>query len=127
VQVRTYIPVTGISNISGTTSLQVGQSRQLTAHVTPTNASDRRITWTVTSGNAVTVNRNTGMITGQRAGTATVRATSVCRPNIWREVRVIVVNPPPPPVRLPGQVVGAGAFWAVLHMHRLQQQPIRAY
>ncbi|MCL2354674.1 MAG: Ig-like domain-containing protein, partial [Oscillospiraceae bacterium] len=72
----------------------------LTAHVTPTNASDRRITWTVTSGNAVTVNRNTGMITGQRAGTAIVRATSVCRPNIWREVRITVVNPPPPsPVR----------------------------
>ncbi|MCL2354361.1 MAG: Ig-like domain-containing protein, partial [Oscillospiraceae bacterium] len=69
----------------------------LTAHVTPTNASDRRITWTVTSGNAVTVNRNTGMITGQRAGTSTVRATSVCRPNIWREVRITVVNPPPPP------------------------------
>jgi len=112
VQVRTYIPVTGISNISGTTSLQVGQTRQLTAHVTPTNASDRRITWTVTSGNAVTVNRNTGMITGVRTGTSTVRATSVCRPNIWREVRITVVNPPPPPPpRQGGAGTPGGLLW----------------
>jgi len=100
VEVRTYIPVTSISSIGGTTSLAVGQSRQLTAHVMPANASDRRITWRVVSGTAVSVNPNTGMIIGRHSGAAIVRATSVCNPNIWSEVRITVVNPPPPPPRI---------------------------
>ncbi|MCL2354382.1 MAG: hypothetical protein FWC68_00530 [Oscillospiraceae bacterium] len=73
------------------------------------------------------------MITGVRAGTSTVRATSVCRPNIWREVRITVVNPPPPPPPrqsgsepgISGELLWISASWALNNVQ--SQQPVTSH
>jgi hypothetical protein len=62
----------------GTSVLRTGGTVDLTALVSPAG-SDQRVTWSLTEGNAVTVNPVTGRVTASRTATgrATVTATSV--------------------------------------------------
>ncbi|MCL2354733.1 MAG: hypothetical protein FWC68_02415, partial [Oscillospiraceae bacterium] len=71
---------------------------------------------------AVTINQSTGTITGRHAGTATVRATSVCRPNIYAEARITVVNPPPPPRPTQGASLQSQIQQIQRQIQELQQQ-----
>ena len=86
------IPVTGISLNKTEMTLEAGQSEQLTATVTPTNATNKEVVWTVQSqsaSNVATVS-SSGLVTGNNVGTAVIRATSATDPSKYVECTVTV-------------------------------------
>lgn len=70
----TVVAVTGVSVTPDTVSVAEGSTAQLTATISPSNATNQGITWTSDSANA-TVD-NSGVVTGVSAGTATITATT---------------------------------------------------
>lgn len=56
-------------------NLYKGKTETLSATITPSNASNKQIAWSVVKGDCVTVDNN-GTITANKKGTATVRAAS---------------------------------------------------
>lgn len=70
----TVVSVTGVSVTPTTVSIEEGYTTQLTATISPSNATNQGITWSSNSANA-TVNSN-GVVTGVSAGTATITATT---------------------------------------------------
>ncbi len=73
---RIGVPVTGINDISGASSVLKGATTQLTTTVTPSNASVTGITWTSLDTSVATVNSTTGLVTAVEGGEVTIRATS---------------------------------------------------
>ncbi len=70
------VPVTSVK-ISGKTEVQVGSSITLTATITPSNATDKSVTWSVKNGTgSATIDKKTGKLTGTKAGTVTVTVTT---------------------------------------------------
>jgi uncharacterized protein YjdB len=68
------VAVTGIILSPATLQLNLGQSSTLTAIITPSNATNKNITWTSDHPGAVTVNN--GVVTAVGKGTATITATT---------------------------------------------------
>ncbi len=66
--------VTSISLNFRTISLDIGESKTVTASVYPTNAVNRQVTWNSSNPNIATV--TSGLITGVSAGTTTITATA---------------------------------------------------
>jgi hypothetical protein len=91
------ILVNKISLNQTSTTLNVGETLQLTATVSPTNATDKSVSWTSSNTNVATVS-NTGLVTAVAAGSATITCkahdgsgvTATC------SVTVIKQNPPTP-------------------------------
>jgi len=81
--------VTGVTITSGGLTLPTGNSVALTATVTPSNATNTRVTWSSNNEDVVRVDTN-GRITGRRAGTAVVTVTTECGN---RTARVTVIVP----------------------------------
>lgn len=78
VTVTTSVPVVAVTSVtvsSKTLNLEVGQTRTLTATVTPDNATDKTVTWTSNNDKVATV-ANDGTVTAVGAGTATITATA---------------------------------------------------
>jgi uncharacterized protein YjdB len=69
------IPVTGISLDKTALSIYIDDVEELTAEISPVNATDKSVSWSSSDASVVTVNEN-GTVTGVSAGTATVSATS---------------------------------------------------
>ncbi|NRF90165.1 S-layer homology domain-containing protein [Paenibacillus frigoriresistens] len=69
------VPVASIS-ISGDSSVQVGQTIQLTMTVAPANATNSAVTWSVENGTGTATSSTSGVLTGTSAGTVTVKATA---------------------------------------------------
>ncbi|MCI9513498.1 MAG: hypothetical protein HFF61_04090 [Oscillospiraceae bacterium] len=70
-------PVTGVTISAPSSTVAVGKSITLTANVTPSDATNKNVTWTSKDTLVATVNRDTGVVTGVKAGTATIVATTV--------------------------------------------------
>ena len=68
------IAVESVSVSPGTLSLTEGESGNLTASVSPSNASDKTITWTTSDAAVAMV--SDGRVTAVKAGTATITATA---------------------------------------------------
>jgi len=68
------VPVTGVTISKTSLELTEGQNGTLTASVTPSNATDKTITWSSSDDSVATVNG--GIVTAVKAGTATITATS---------------------------------------------------
>ena len=68
------IPTTGITLNSTTLTLNAGGSSTLTATVTPSNATNKTVTWTTSNPSVATVSG--GKVTAVGAGTATITATA---------------------------------------------------
>ncbi len=83
------VPVTGVSLNKSSLAINVGANDTLTATITPTNATNINITWSVNSGSGV-VSILDGLITALTAGTATVRATSAADSTKYAECTVTV-------------------------------------
>ena len=72
------VVVTGLSLDKGSTTISKGQSERLIATITPDNATDKSVTWSVfsQSGSYIARVSTTGLITAVNEGTAVIRATS---------------------------------------------------
>lgn len=68
------VDVTGVTLSDATTVLKIGQTQQLTATVTPENASNKNVTWTSSNDEVATVAN--GNITAIAAGTTTITVTT---------------------------------------------------
>ena len=67
------IPATGISLSKSNTSITVGETEQLTVTFTPSDATDKSLTWTTSDSSVATVS-STGLVTAISEGTATITA-----------------------------------------------------
>ncbi len=67
------VAVTGVI-LTGRNTVQVGETITLTANVQPDNATDKHVTWTSSDESILTV--SDGVVTGVKAGKATVTATT---------------------------------------------------
>ena len=67
--------VNGISLDRPTATIKEGESITLVATVTPSNANNKNVTWTTSSEAVATVDNN-GKVTGVKAGSATITATT---------------------------------------------------
>lgn len=68
------IVVTGVSLNKTSETLKIGDSLSLTANVTPSNASNKNVTWSSFNSNIASVVN--GVVTANRAGTATITVTT---------------------------------------------------
>ena len=95
--VRSYFYQTAVTKLSfsnANLNINVGQSLQLLPSLTPQNASNRDIIWSITSGSSnVAVLTQTGYITGRVQGAVVVRATSLYDTAQYAECTVDVINP----------------------------------
>ena len=69
------IPVLGISLNKSETTIDVGSKEALSVTFNPTNATNKSITWTSSDTSVATVS-SSGVVSGVKAGTATITATS---------------------------------------------------
>lgn len=72
---KSAVAVTGISVTPESATVTAGNTVQLNAEVTPANADDKTVTWSSSDTSVATVNN--GLVTGIKAGTATITATTV--------------------------------------------------
>jgi len=70
------VPVTGVTVTPASDSLQINGALQLTATVTPSNATNKTVTWSSNTPAVATVN-STGLVTALAQGSATITATTV--------------------------------------------------
>lgn len=68
------VPVTGVSVNPTTCSIEVEESVQLEATIYPNNATNKNVTWSVFSGSEYAMVTQTGLVTGLKAGNATIQA-----------------------------------------------------
>ena len=66
----TTVAVTGVSLNKSSATLNVGDTTTLTATVTPSNATNKNVTWT--SSNTAVATVSNGVVTAKKAGTATI-------------------------------------------------------
>ena len=65
------VKVTDISIIPSSSALNVGETLQLAATITPSNATDKSVTWSTNNSSVASVNAS-GLVTANSAGTATI-------------------------------------------------------
>ena len=99
----TNITITGqvipVSNITvagqgGATSIITdGASLQMLATVLPANATNKTVTWSITSGSAyATINSSSGLLTAVDNGTVTVRATSTDGSGVYGSTNITITG-----------------------------------
>jgi len=82
------IAITGVTLNSSTINLNMGQTTQLTATITPSNATNKILTWT--SSNTAIATVSNGLVTAVGAGTATITITTTDGSNISTTASVTV-------------------------------------
>jgi uncharacterized protein YjdB len=92
-------PVASVSLSAPSTSLQVGQTAQITATIVDANGNTvtgRSIGWSSTNPTVVTVSV-TGVVTAVGSGSATISATSEGKTGTLAMTVASAITPPPPP------------------------------
>ncbi len=69
------VPVTGVSVTPTTGTLNIGDTLMLTETVSPSNATDKTVTWSSNNTSVATVNTN-GLVTAAGVGNATITVTT---------------------------------------------------
>lgn len=69
------VPVTGVSVSPASATLTPGATKQLTATISPSDATNQSVTWTSSATGVATVS-SSGLVTGKSPGTATITAKS---------------------------------------------------
>jgi len=96
------VKVTGVSLNSTSGTLEIGKTKQLTATVAPSNATDKTVTWSTSNANVAAVSAS-GLVTAKAAGTATITATT--RDGQKKAASTVTVpakTSPPPVVKVTG-------------------------
>ncbi len=88
------VAVTGISLNKTSLAVTTGKTDTLTATITPSNATNKSVTWTSSNTAVATVDSN-GKVTGVAQGTATITAASAENANIKATCTVTVSDPQP--------------------------------
>lgn len=104
VTVTTSVPVVAVTSVtvsSKTLNLEVGQTRTLTATVTPDNATNKTVTWKTSNDKVATVVDGTVAAVGE--GTATITATAANGKKDTCKVTVKVPAHKHTPVAVPAQ------------------------
>ena len=83
-------PVTSVSLNQNEYNVVAGRAVQAKATVSPSDASDKKLTWSSSDETIATVKG--GQITGKRAGTCTVTVASAASPDVIAEATVNVVQ-----------------------------------
>jgi M6 family metalloprotease-like protein len=81
-------PVTGITLNKTAMSLIIGEIGTLIATVEPDTASDKRVSWTTSNSDVADV--NAGVVTAISEGSATIKAISQKKPDVYAECSVTV-------------------------------------
>ena len=76
VKIASIVKVTKVSLNKSTTSIDVGGNETLIATITPTSATNQKVTWKSSKTAVATVDSN-GKVTGASAGTAVITVTTV--------------------------------------------------
>jgi len=90
-------------SVSGADSVSIDETLQLRASVSPSTVS-QSVQWSIVAGeDCAYININTGLLTPTKAGTVTVRATSVLAPDKYAEKTITIINNEIEPVQLAKQ------------------------
>ncbi|WP_019228677.1 Ig-like domain-containing protein [Sedimentibacter sp. B4] len=79
------IPVTGVevSSENNATTVMNGSTLNMSSEITPENATNKNVTWSVTPGTGNATIDNDGVLTATAVGTVTVTATSVSNNTVY--------------------------------------------
>ena len=103
-----HVAVTGVSIMPASIEIIVGRTGTLVAQVEPTNADNKRVTWTIDDPAIASVQN--GKITALAEGTTTARVETN-EGHFTASAEVVVV--PVPPVKYPHEVVEADALYQI--------------
>ena len=84
--------VTGVNIKESSLSVKVGESKQLASEVTPSTATNKKVTWASSNTKVATVDAN-GKVTGVSKGTVTITATSAANTAKKDTIQVAVIIP----------------------------------
>ena len=84
--------VTAITVAPSTQSITIGGTAQLKATITPTDATNQNVKWSVKEGSIATVSES-GMVTGKTAGLAHIVASAQDGSNVTGEAQITVTAP----------------------------------
>ncbi|MDF9408092.1 Ig-like domain-containing protein [Pelotomaculum isophthalicicum JI] len=93
----TAVPVTNVSLSSSSLSMKVGETKSLTASVTPSNATNKEVNWSSDKKAVATVD-SSGKVTAKGAGTANITAMAVDGSGKYAKCAVTVTEVPSGPV-----------------------------
>ena len=91
ITVSDILPASIALSPSTTQTVNVGSSLVITSTISPSNAANQKVTWS-TSDATIAMVDETGKITGVKAGTVTITATSNALSTVKNSVTVIVSN-----------------------------------
>ncbi len=126
VTVAALVPVTTI-NVSGKSSMAVGDTYAFTAEVLPSDASNKNVTWSSSNTNVATVDQK-GNVTIVASGTVVITATSASDTNVYGSFLIGIENVPVTGIVLTGktgmvykatQTVGAKVYPANASIQKL--------
>ena len=87
------VKVTGITLNKTTASVVKGKTVALTATVTPTNATNKNVTWKSSNPKVAKVDEKSGVVTAVAAGTAIITATAADDSGVKATCKITVTNP----------------------------------
>jgi len=91
----TNIPVENItvSGVGGLSSITTDKGTlQLTADVSPSDASNKTVTWSIINGSGQATISSTGLVTAVSSGTVKARATANDGSGVYGELEIIITN-----------------------------------
>lgn len=86
-----YVAVNQITLSASKTTLNIGESVQITATVRPTNAKNKVLKWSTSNSSVATVDQK-GVVTARGAGSVTITATSTDGSNISKSISFTVIS-----------------------------------
>ena len=98
------IPVKSVSINGGDVTMQTGETKTLSAIVSPSNATNKKVTWSTSNPMVASVD-NSGTITARKSGTVTIKATAG-----GKSASVTVTIEEAPPAPYVSVKIGGGDF-----------------